>query len=353
MNNSRFHPTNERGRVCLRTRTDRIATTIERDRVSPIQPRSASGLSDADGVVSTQAQSGDVTAGVLRPPRPQPVFPSTRTFLSARVVLTTCTIVLMSLLLILPLVQVFLAAFRNGAGFWLSTLTDPFTLSALKLTAIAVLIAVPLNTVFGIAAAWLLTRHRVPGRSAILTLIDLPFSVSPVVSGLMFILIFGAHSALGVWLIEHGVQVVFAVPGIVLATVFVTFPFVARELIPVMEAIGPEEEMAAVSLGARGWQMFRRITLPNIRWGLLYGIILCTARAVGEFGAVSVVSGHIRGRTNTLPLHIEVLFNEYQTAAAFAVASVLTLFAVFTLVIKEVVSRRLAITEPAGHEGNA
>jgi len=260
-----------------------------------------------------------------------------------RSVLVTLTVGLMLLLLILPLLLVFIAAFRNGVGAWLQTLLHPHTISAIKLTALAVAFAVPLNAAFGLAAAWVLTRHDLPCRSAILTLIDLPFSVSPVVSGLMFILIFGAHSALGIWLIEHGVRVVFAVPGIIIATIFITFPFVARELIPVMESIGRDEELAAVSLGAKGWAVLGRITLPNIRWGLLYGIILCTARAVGEFGAVSVVSGHIRGRTNTLPLHIEVLFNEYQTTAAFSVASLLTLFALITLIVKEVVSRHIQV----------
>jgi len=257
----------------------------------------------------------------------------------------------MFVLLILPLAIVFVTAFRAGIGAYWSAISHPHVLAALKLTLIAVCISVPVNVLFGVAAAWLITRHNPPGRTVLLSLIDLPFTVSPVVSGLMFVLIFGSQSLFGGWLIEHGIRVVFAVPGIVLATVFVTFPFVARELIPVMEAAGPEEELAGVSLGAWGWKLLRRVTLPSVRWGLAYGIILCTARAIGEFGAVSVVSGHIRGRTNTIPLHIEVLFNEYQTAAAFAVASLLTLFAVVTLALKEGIVRRMENPiEPAERE---
>ena len=256
-----------------------------------------------------------------------------------RLSLVTATYGLMGILLILPLAVIFGMAFRDGVPGYAAAISDPMTCAAIKLTFLALIISVPVNIIFGISAAWLVTRHKVPGRNILLTLIDLPFTISPIVSGLMFVLLFGANSLLGAFLIEHGVRIVFAVPGIILATMFVTFPFVARELIPVMEAIGPDEEQAAISLGASGWAMFFRVTLPNIRWGLLYGIILCSARAIGEFGAVSVVSGHIRGRTNTLPLHIEVLFNEYQTTAAFAVASFLTLFALITLLIKEIVVR--------------
>jgi len=258
-----------------------------------------------------------------------------------RVVLITTTVIVMTLFFIMPLVVVFVNAFRGGLGAYTAALSHPHTLAAIKLTAIAVLVSVPLNTLLGLGAAWLVTRHKVPGRSLLLTLIDMPFTISPIVSGLMFVLIFGSHSLLGAWLIEHGIRIVFAVPGIILATTFVTFPFVVRELIPVMDSLGSDEELAGVSLGAWGWTLFRKITLPNIRWGLLYGIILCTARAIGEFGAVSVVSGHIRGRTNTIPLHIEVLFNEYQTTAAFAVASLLTFFALVTLIAKEIVMRQV------------
>ncbi|MFH0882447.1 MAG: sulfate ABC transporter permease subunit CysW [bacterium] len=263
-----------------------------------------------------------------------------------RICLIGLTVAVMFVLLILPLAIVFVTAFRAGLGTYWSAVTHPHTLAALKLTLIAVFISVPINVVFGVSAAWLITRHNPPGRTVLLSLIDLPFTISPVVTGLMFVLIFGSQSLFGAWLLEHGIRVVFAVPGIVLATVFVTLPFVARELIPVMEAAGPEEELAGVSLGAWGWKLIRRVTLPSVRWGLAYGIILCTARAIGEFGAVSVVSGHIRGRTNTIPLHIEVLFNEYQTAAAFAVASLLTLFAVITLVLKEGIVRRMETASP-------
>lgn len=248
------------------------------------------------------------------------------------------------LFLVVPLLLVFSEALREGLGRYASVLTDRYTLSALKLTLFAVAVSVPLNTLFGAAIAWYVTRHRPRTKSLLLTLVDLPFTISPVVSGLMFVLLFGSRSLLGGWLADHGLQIVFAVPGIILVTVFITFPFIARELIPVMEAVGDEEEQAAVSLGARPWTLFPRITLPNIRWGLMYGVILCTARAVGEFGAVSVISGHIRGRTNTAPLHVEVLFNEYQTSAAFAVASVLTFTAVLTLLVKEIVQRKAAMS---------
>jgi sulfate transport system permease protein len=243
----------------------------------------------------------------------------------------------LGLFLLLPLVAVFVEAFRKGAGAYAAALTTPDALAAVRLTVLTALVAVPLNLAFGLAAAWAITKFEFRGKNLLITLIDLPFAVSPVISGMIFVLLFGAQGWFGPWLGEHNLQIVFAVPGIVLATTFVTFPFVARELIPLMQEQGVEEEEAARVLGAGGWQIFRRVTLPNIKWGLLYGVILCNARAMGEFGAVSVVSGHIRGLTNTLPLHIEILYNEYNFAAAFAVASLLTLLALITLVAKSVV----------------
>ncbi len=242
--------------------------------------------------------------------------------------------------LLLPLIAVFVEAFRKGWETYFNALVDPDALSAIKLTLLAAAISVPLNLVFGVAAAWAITKFDFRGKHFLITLIDLPFSVSPVVSGLIYVLVFGAQGWFGPWLSDNDVKVIFAVPGIVLATVFVTFPFVARELIPLMEAQGKDEEEAAVVLGARGWQVFWHVTLPNVKWGLMYGVILCNARAMGEFGAVSVVSGHIRGYTNTMPLHVEILYNEYQFAAAFAVASVLALLAIVTLVIKVWVERQ-------------
>ena len=242
--------------------------------------------------------------------------------------------------LLLPLVAVFVEAFRKGWDTYLAALVEPDALSAIKLTLTAALIAVPLNLVFGVAAAWAIAKFEFRGKHLLITFIDLPFSVSPVVAGLIYVLVFGAQGWFGPWLSDHDVKIIFAVPGIVLATVFVTFPFVARELIPLMEAQGKDEEEAAVVLGARGWQTFWHVTLPNVKWGLLYGVILCNARAMGEFGAVSVVSGHIRGLTNTMPLHIEILYNEYQFAAAFAVASVLALLALVTLAVKVWVEKR-------------
>jgi len=247
----------------------------------------------------------------------------------------------LALFLLVPLVAVFAEALRKGVAVYLAALREPDAVAAVRLTLLAAAVAVPLNLVFGLAAAWAIAKFQFRGRSLLLTLIDLPFAVSPVIAGMIFILLFGAQGWLGPWLQARDIQVVFAVPGIVLATTFVTFPFVARELIPLMVEQGPEEEEAAIVLGATGWQTFRRVTLPNIRWGLLYGVILCTARAIGEFGAVSVVSGHIRGETNTLPLHIEILYNEYQFAAAFAVASLLTLLALVTLAAKSVLEHRL------------
>ncbi|MDX2287441.1 MAG: sulfate ABC transporter permease subunit CysW [Hyphomicrobiaceae bacterium] len=238
------------------------------------------------------------------------------------------------LFLVLPLVAVFVEAFRKGWETYLAALVEPDALSAIQLTLLAAAISVPLNLVFGVSAAWAIAKFEFPGKHLLITFIDLPFSVSPVVAGLIYVLLFGAQGWFGPWLFEHDIKIIFAVPGIVLATMFVTFPFIARELIPLMQAQGRDEEEAAITLGASGWQTFRRVTLPNIKWALLYGVILCNARAMGEFGAVSVVSGHIRGETNTMPLHVEILYNEYQFAAAFAVASLLALLALVTLAIK-------------------
>ncbi len=244
---------------------------------------------------------------------------------------------ILSLFLLLPLAAVFIEAFRRGWEVFRDALTEEAAFSAVKLTLLAAAISVPLNTIFGLAAAWLIAKFRFRGRSLLIALIDLPFAVSPVIAGLVFVLLFGAQGWFGPWLREHDVQIIFALPGIVLATVFVTFPFVARELIPLMESQGNDQEEAAVTLGARGWRIFCRVTVPNIKWGLLYGVLLCNARAMGEFGAVSVVSGHIRGRTNTLPLHVEVLYNEYQFSAAFACAALLALLALVTLGFKSAV----------------
>lgn len=251
-----------------------------------------------------------------------------------RRLLIAIALVFLSSFLLLPLLLVFTEALRNGVGAYVGALRDPETLSAMRLTVIAAAIAVPLNLVFGVAAAWAIAKFEFRGKALLISLIDLPFSVSPVIAGLIYVLMFGAQGWAGPWLIAHGVEIIFAVPGIVLATIFVTFPFVARELIPLMQEQGSEQEQAAITLGASGWQAFWYVTLPNIRWGLLYGVLLCNARAMGEFGAVSVVSGHIRGLTNTLPLHVEILYNEYQFAAAFAVASLLAGLALVTLGVK-------------------
>ncbi len=258
----------------------------------------------------------------------------------ARRLLIGTALLFLATFLFVPLAFVFAEALRKGAGVYLAAIVEPDALSAIRLTLLTAAIAVPLNLVFGIAAAWAIAKFSFPGKNVLVTLIDLPFSVSPVIAGLIYVLIFGLQGWFGAWLVEHDVKVIFAVPGIVLATLFVTFPFVARELIPLMQAQGNEQEEAATVLGARGWQTFWRITLPNVKWGLLYGVILCNARAMGEFGAVSVVSGHIRGLTNTLPLHVEILYNEYQFAAAFACASLLALLALVTLAGKFAVERR-------------
>ena len=255
----------------------------------------------------------------------------------ARIALIAVAFAFLTLFLFVPLVAVFTEALRKGWSAYITAILEPDAWSAIKLTLLAAAIAVPLNLVFGVAAAWAIAKFEFRGKSVLITLIDLPFSVSPVIAGLIYVLIFGLQGRMGHWLSDHDIRIVFAVPGIVLATIFVTFPFVARELIPLMEAQGNEEEEAAVVLGANGWQVFRRVTLPNIKWGLLYGVILCNARAMGEFGAVSVVSGHVRGQTNTMPLHVEILYNEYNFAAAFAVASLLALLALVTLVLKTLV----------------
>ncbi len=242
----------------------------------------------------------------------------------------------------LPVVAVFVEALRKGFSAYAEGIMDPYALSAIRLTLLVAAIAVPFNLMFGVAASWAITKFDFWGKRFLTTLIDLPFSVSPVISGMIYVLLFGVHSALGAWLMDNGVEILFAVPGLVIATIFVTFPFVARELIPLMEEQGTEEEEAALLLGASGWQTFFSVTLPNIKWGLLYGVLLCNARAMGEFGAVSVVSGHIKGETNTIPLHVEILYNEYNFVAAFAVASLLTLLALVTLILKRIIEARTA-----------
>ncbi len=257
-----------------------------------------------------------------------------------RYTLISVALVFVLLFLVLPLAAVFTEALRRGFGAYVDGLREPDAWAAIRLTLIVAAIAVPLNLVFGVAAAWAVAKFEFPGKAILTTLIDLPFSISPVVAGLMYVLVFGAQGWLGPWLMAHDIKVIFAVPGIVLATIFVTFPFIARELIPLMQAQGNDEEQAAIVLGATGWQTFWHVTLPNIKWGLIYGVILCNARAMGEFGAVSVVSGHIRGQTNTIPLHVEILYNEYQSVAAFAAASLLAALALVTLLIKTVIEWR-------------
>ena len=271
----------------------------------------------------------DFEAAAVRPleRRRRPRSP----FSLARVALISIALLYLAVFLGLPLVVVFTQALSKGLYVYLAALTNPTAWAAIKLTGLVAAISVPLNVVFGVAAAWAIAKFEFRGKSALISLIDLPFAVSPVISGLIYVLLFGAHGWFGAWLQENDVQIIFAVPGIVLATIFVTFPFVARELIPVMQSQGKDDEETALSLGASGWQTFWFVTLPNIRWGLLYGVLLCNARAMGEFGAVSVVSGHIRGVTNTMPLHVEILYNEYNYAAAFAVASLLALLALLTL----------------------
>jgi sulfate transport system permease protein len=263
----------------------------------------------------------------------------------ARALIIAVAMVFLGIFLILPLITVFAEAFRQGVRVYLAAVTNPEARSAIRLTLLTAAIAVPLNLVFGLAASWAITRFEFRGKNLLTTLIDLPFAVSPVISGLIYVLVFGAQGWFGKSLQAHNIQIIFAVPGIVLATIFVTFPFVARELIPVMEAIGNEEELAALTLGASGWQTFLRVTLPNVKWGLLYGVIICNARAMGEFGAVSVVSGHIRGLTNTMPLYVEILYNDYDFAASFAVASLLTALALVTLVAKRLLGGKVQSPE--------
>lgn len=287
----------------------------------------------------TSAIVSSLTANPSAPPRgPR----ATQEPAWIRWTLTGVALLFLAFFLVLPLAAVFAEAFRRGVGAYFASFSDPDALASIKLTLLTAAIAVPANVVFGVAAAWLIAKFQFRGKSLLTTLIDLPFAVSPVISGLIYVLVFGLQGWFGPWLQEHDITIIFAVPGIVLATMFVTFPFVARELIPLMQAQGADEEYAAITLGANGWQTFWRVTLPNIKWGLLYGVILCNARAMGEFGAVSVVSGHIRGETNTMPLHVEILYNEYNFVAAFAVASLLALLAIVTLVLKSLVEWRHA-----------
>jgi sulfate transport system permease protein len=266
-----------------------------------------------------------------------------------RVLLITIAIGFLAAFLFMPLLIVFVEGFRNGPVTFFESFADPDAISAIKLTLLVAVIAVPFNSVFGLAAAWAIAKHQFRGKNILLTFIDLPFSVSPVISGLVYVLLFGAQSWAGPWLKAHDIEIIFAVPGIVLATVFVTFPFVARELIPLMQAQGTSEEEASLTLGASGWYTFFNVTLPNVKWALLYGVLLCNARAMGEFGAVSVVSGHIRGLTNTMPLHIEILYNDYNFAAAFAVATLLACLGLVTLFLKSVLEWRYADALAAGH----
>ena len=286
--------------------------------------------------VVTRSLAAEPAAPRSQPPR------ATHDPVWVRWLLTGVALVFLLFFLVLPLAAVFAEAFRRGVAAYFESFADPDAIAAIKLTLLTAAIAVPANVVFGVAAAWLIAKFQFRGKSLLTTLIDLPFAVSPVISGLIYVLVFGLQGWFGPWLAEHDLKIIFAVPGIVLATMFVTFPFVARELIPLMQAQGPDEEYAAITLGASGWKTFWRVTLPNIKWGLLYGVILCNARAMGEFGAVSVVSGHIRGETNTMPLHVEILYNEYNFVGAFAVASLLAFLAVVTLVLKSLVEWRHA-----------
>jgi sulfate transport system permease protein len=283
----------------------------------------------------------ELAAPAARPIAPPRLAAATGEPAWVRRLLIAVALAFLTLFVFVPLLAVFVEAFKKGLGVYLAAISEPDALSAIELTLIAAAVAVPLNLVFGVAASWAIAKFDFRGKNVLLTLIDLPFSVSPVIAGLVYVLVFGLQGWCGEWLREHDLKIVFALPAIVLATVFVTFPFVARELIPLMQAQGNEQEEAARVLGAGGWQIFRRVTLPNVKWALLYGVILCNARAMGEFGAVSVVSGHIRGQTNTMPLHIEILYNEYQFAAAFAVASLLAGLALLTLGLKYLVERHL------------
>ncbi|AIQ66651.1 sulfate ABC transporter permease subunit CysW [Paenibacillus graminis] len=285
--------------------------------------------------------AGTVPMAAPRPHRTA-ASPATTESSTVKWVLVAAAGLVLFWLIALPLIVVLTEALKRGWDVFLAALTDPDAASALRLTLLVAVITVPLNTLFGVMAAWAVTKFCFRGKGFLITLIDLPFAVSPVIGGLIFVLVFGSNGWFGSWLSAHDIKIVFALPGIVLATLFVTFPFVARELIPLMEDQGTQEEEAAITLGAHGWQIFWRVTLPNIKWGLLYGIILCNARAMGEFGAVSVVSGHIRGETNTLPLHVEILYNEYQFSASFAVASLLLLLALVTMIVKSWLTRKNA-----------
>ena len=269
-----------------------------------------------------------------------------------KLLLIGVTLVFLGLFLFMPLLVIFTEALGKGLGGYAAAIGDPIALAAIRLTLVVAAIAVPLNVLFGVAAAWAIAKFEFRGKNLLTTLIDLPFSVSPVISGMLFVLLFGAHGLVGPWLLERGVKIIFALPGLVLATLFVTFPIVARELIPLMQGQGNDEEEAALTLGASGWRTFLHVSLPKMRWGLLYGVVLCNARAMGEFGAVSVVSGHVRGLTNTIPLHVEILYNEYQFAASFAVASLLTLLALATLGIKALIERRAARSIEGGQPGS-
>ena len=287
--------------------------------------------------------SSDLSLSVAATPSlaPRPIRNATTEAPWVKWTLVGLVLAFMTFFLFVPLATVFIEAFKKGWDVYVASVTDPDALSAIKLTLIAAVISVPLNLIFGVAAAWAIAKFDFRGKNVLLTLIDLPFSVSPVIAGLIYVLIFGLQGWFGSWFIDNDMKIIFAVPGIVLATIFVTFPFVARELIPLMQAQGTEQEEAACVLGANGWQLFWRVTMPNVKWALIYGVILCNARAMGEFGAVSVVSGHIRGQTNTMPLHIEIVYNEYQFAAAFAVASLLASLALVTLVLKYAVEQRV------------
>jgi sulfate/thiosulfate transport system permease protein len=282
--------------------------------------------------------SGEVSLAVAALPAAHP-RPATAEPPWMRALITSLSLLFLGIFLLIPLAAVFTEAFREGVHVYLAAITSSEARSAIELTLFTAAIAVPLNLIFGVMVAWAITRFQFYGRSLLITLIDLPFAVSPVISGMVFVLLFGAQGLAGGWLAAHHLKIVFAVPGIVLATTFVTFPFIARELIPVMEAAGVEQELAALTLGANGWQIFFRVTVPNVKWGLLYGIVTCNARAMGEFGAVSVVSGHIRGLTNTMPLYVEILYNEYDFSASFAVASLLTLLALITLIARRLLNQ--------------
>ncbi len=270
-----------------------------------------------------------------------------------RALLLGCALLFLTFFLILPLALLFYYALREGIGAYVASIADPDALSAIRLTLLVAIIVVPVNTVFGVCAAWAISKFRFSGKSVLVTLMDLPFAVSPVIAGLIFVLLFGARGWFGPWLADHDIRIIFAVPGIVLATLFVTLPFIARELIPLMQAQGTDAEETALTLGAGGIQTFWRVTLPSIKWGLIYGVLLCNARAMGEFGAVSVVSGHIRGRTNTMPLHVEILYNDYQLTSSFAVASLLTMLALLTLIVKAVLERRQESAQAAPCERSA